>query len=362
MKIGILTFHRALNYGAVLQCYALFNTLAEMGHDVEVIDYRPQAIEKYRMLFRWKNFASKDIIGKIRYIASSLVVSHSKLKTASKFDGFLQSRLRFSDIVKVQEDIPSYYDAIFLGSDQIWSKEMCEGLDPIYYGQIKKGTTKLIGYAASAGRMKDFKDNEKQILSIYLNSLDKIGLREIAFKNYIDTELNIKSTLVCDPVFLPDKTIYKQIASDIKHKKYILYYMLRPLHGADKFVEKIAQEKNLEILVISGVKNPLKRKKYNTITNISPSDFLWYIMSAEYIITDSFHVTSFSILMHKNFYTLRKTDNNERSETLLGVAGLRDRLISPCEEIKTTTVNYSGVDEKIEAFRNESLDFIRKSL
>lgn len=78
MKIGIVTYHRALNYGAVLQCMSLYSALKRLGHDVEVVDYRPEAIEAYRMYFRWKDFKKcRGIIAKLRYLFScmTLIVS-----------------------------------------------------------------------------------------------------------------------------------------------------------------------------------------------------------------------------------------------------------------------------------------------
>lgn len=361
MKIGILTFHRALNYGAVLQCFALYKTLENMGHNVEVIDYRPEAIEKYRMIFRWKDFKSKNNIGKIKYITSSLLNIYSKKKTSKKFDKFLLSNIKFSCIVKNTEGLPTGYDVIFLGSDQIWSKEMCEGFDEIYYGQLGNISSKKIGYAASAGRMKDFHEADKIILFNYLSKIDKIGLREIEFQKFLNIEIGIKSSLVCDPVFLLNFSIFEHLTTKVKEKGYVLYYMLRPIFGGDSFAERLAHEKGLSILVVTGVSNPLKHNKYKTITDISPTEFLGYIKNADFIITDSFHVTSFSILMHKEFYTLRKTDNNERAETLLRIAGLEDRLINSNISNITSTC-YDGVDERIKEFRNNSLSFIRTCL
>ena len=67
MKIGILNFHRALNYGAVLQCYGLQETLTALGHEVSVIDYRPKIIEKHRSYFLFDILKEKGIIFKDRY-------------------------------------------------------------------------------------------------------------------------------------------------------------------------------------------------------------------------------------------------------------------------------------------------------
>lgn len=150
MKIGILTFHRAINFGAVLQCYALYRSLSDMGHTVEVIDYRPAYIEKYRKPFYWNDFKKQGLLRKLKTLLSIPLVYWKKRTSAKVFDTFINQNLKTSKVVKKVQDIP-YFDIIFFGSDQIWSPRICEGIDPMYYGQLPKGKTKIVSYAASLG-------------------------------------------------------------------------------------------------------------------------------------------------------------------------------------------------------------------
>ena len=94
MKIGILTFHRAINFGAVLQCYALYCILSDMGHDVEVIDYRPRYIEKYRKPFYWNDFKKQRLLSKIKTLLKLPFIYRNKKKSARVFDFFINQHFK----------------------------------------------------------------------------------------------------------------------------------------------------------------------------------------------------------------------------------------------------------------------------
>ena len=174
MKIGILTYHRALNYGAVLQCMSLYLTLKGMGHDVEIIDYRPAAIEKYRMFFRWKDFVqSVGVLGKLRYLGSCCSLIGSRKKTVRKFDGFIAENLKVSHLVTSTKDVPDDYDVIFFGSDQIWNPSLNEGIDNVYLGHFPKHHAKLFSYAVSIGRLDLIEGKVAEDYSQCLHSLCK---------------------------------------------------------------------------------------------------------------------------------------------------------------------------------------------
>ena len=134
MKIGILTFHRAINYGAVLQCYGLYETIKSMGHDVEIIDYRPECIEYYRRIL--PIFKIKHSVGwnnKLKALAYSLVSVKTVVNANKRFNAFLKNYFRFSKSFSQPKRIPQDYDIIFFGSDQIWSPQICYGFDSVRF-------------------------------------------------------------------------------------------------------------------------------------------------------------------------------------------------------------------------------------
>ena len=363
MKIGILTYHRAINYGAVLQCYALYTTLHKMGHDVEIIDYRPETIERYRNIFRKKDFYNKpNVLAKIKYIISCITLIWSKRKTNKKFDNFLWNHFKLSSTINNSHEITNYYDIIFFGSDQIWSPTICEGLDKIYYGQFDKGNTKFVSYAASIGNVEQLNNELKEKFGRYILSYDSISVRENVLSDYIKHHFNIDATVVCDPSLLLNKSDYERMLVKPNETNYVAYFNLERSNCAEIFAKSIAQQLNSEIIKLGANINPLHKKTCKQKSNLSPAEFLGYLYYAKCVVTDSFHATSFSIILHKNFYTTQKISNNERAKTILNVAGLSDRFVNSNDNIEFTNIDYTNVDERLEKYRKSSMSFINKNL
>ena len=363
MKIGILTFHRAINYGAVLQCYALYTTLRDMGHDVEIIDYRPGAIERYRNIYRKKDFYNKsNLLAKIKYIISCITLIWSKNTTNKKFDNFLCNHLNFSSIIDKSSEIENCYDVIFFGSDQIWSPTICEGLDKIYYAQFEKGNTKFISYAASFGNLDQLTEQLKEEIGIYILSYDSISVRECILSDYIKQNFNIEASVVCDPSLLLGKSDYEKMLVKPKETDYVAFFNLERSKTAEHFAKGIAQQLNAEVIKLGANINPLHKKTCKQKINLSPAEFLGYLYYAKCIVTDSFHATSFSIIFHKDFYTTKRKTNNDRALTILNVTNLKDRFVEVDEEISFTQIDYSNIDNLLDDYRYKSLNFIREQL
>lgn len=362
MKIGILTFHRAINYGAVLQCYALYKTLMNMGHDVEIIDYRPMSIEKYRMDFRFRDFkGSKGLSGKIRYLFSNMALLIIKRTTASKFDKFLLTYLKFSARVNSPDTISQYYDIVFFGSDQIWNPEICEGLDKMYYGQFPK-TAKFMTYAVSIGRTDLIKGTLAEDFAKYIRVYDRIAVRENTLQVFLNEKFNIKSDLVCDPSLFMSKNECEALSIKPNDEDYIMLFSLERNPLAEVFAKNIAKQTKKKVLRIGANENPFRKKTCEVRSKLSPTEFLGYIRYAHCIITDSFHATSFSIIMHKDFYTLKKQTNNDRSRTILETTGLENRIANASDNIVFSHIDYRNVDERLNSYREQSVKYIEECL
>ena len=364
MKIGILTFHRAINYGAVLQCYALYKILSNQGHQVEVIDYRPDYIEKYRKHFRERDFwKAKGLLPKIKYVTSKLLTICSTIKVKRKFDDFIGNNIPLSAVVVRHEcDIPSYYDAIFFGSDQIWNPIICEGFDNIYYGQFRKRNAKFIGYAVSVGLIESITSKECLKFTNFLLNYDFLSVREQNLKQFIQDKCGREVELVCDPSLLLGKKEYERLAIPPKESGYVLLFSLEKNPFAKRFANHIASQMGVKVIQIMSVANSIRNCFDNIRSCLSPMEFLGYILHADCVITNSFHATSFSIIMQKNFYTIERKNNNARLTTLLKTVGLDNRFVSASENLIYSPVSYQGVDDNIISYRKSSLKFISKSL
>ena len=363
MKIGILTFHRAINFGAVLQCYALYCTLRGMGHEVEVIDYRPESIERYRRHFRLQDFRqAAGLGGKLRYLASALTLAKVKKQTCRQFDGFLSRALRFSPVAHRPEEVSTQYDAVFFGSDQIWNPLICEGLDAVYYGQFPKGHARFIAYAASVGLLSalegDLLVQFKKNLAVY----DRLAVREQNLQTFLRERVGVDARLVCDPSLLPLRADWEALAEKPQEDKYVALFTLECNPEAPAFAWRMARQLGAKVIRLGAVENPFRKSDCEVRSMLSPGQFLGYLMHAACVVTDSFHATSFSLILHTDFYTLRRTSNNGRAETILVVAGLGERLVDATADIPFAPICYDGVDERLAAYRRQSLQYIEESL
>lgn len=363
MKIGILTYHRALNYGAVLQCMSLYMALKRMGHDVEVIDYRPEAIEKYRMYFRWKDFVlSHGVVGKLRYLFSCMTLINSRKKTVRKFDAFLNEHIKLSSVVSSVSDAPTCYDVVFFGSDQIWNPENNEGVDNVYLGQMPKGHARFYTYAVSMGRLDLFKGKVADEYKKYIPSFDDLSVRETTMQVFLKEKLGRGSEVVCDPSLLITKEECEAMAVKPKDEGYVLLFNLDGNPNALGFANRIAEQLGKNVIRIGAVQNPCHHYHCEVRAELSPAEFLGYIKYADCIVTNSFHATSFSLIMQKNFYTLLRKNNNDRAKTILGVAGLEDRLVDAKDEVKFREVSYLGVAERLDKYKEKSMEWIKGCL
>lgn len=363
MKIGILTFHRAINFGAVLQCYALYSILKGMGHEVEVIDYRPESVERYRRHFRLVDFRqAPGVGGKLRYLASALTLARVKPQASRRFDAFLSRNMRFSSVVHRPEDIATDYEAVFFGSDQIWNPVICEGLDRIYYGQFPKGRARFVAYAASVGNLGALEGDTLQRFTACLTAYDRLAVREQNLQTFLRERVGREAHLVCDPSLLLTRADWEALAEKPQEENYVALFILERNPETLRFAQRMASQLGAKVIRLGATENPFRKSECEVRSMLSPGQFLGYLKHARCVVTDSFHATSFSLIMHTDFYTMRRTSNNSRAETILGVAGLGHRLVDATAEFPFAPIPYEGMDERLDAYRQLSLRYIRESL
>ena len=181
MKIGILTFHCAHNYGAVLQAYGLQEYLRSQGHETYIIDYRPGYLTRNYKAFNirfWMASTPREIVYKLRY--EPFLWKHRILRSKA-FDRFIRNRFDLHPYVRHTNF--SDFDAIFLGSDQIWNKTITgQRYDEVFFGG--NATCRVIAYAASMGGG-TLSDKDRERLRQYLAPMTAIGVREESLKELL---------------------------------------------------------------------------------------------------------------------------------------------------------------------------------
>lgn len=364
MKIGILTFHYAHNYGAVLQAYALKHKLEMYNQEVEIIDYENGEIKKtYQKKLTKKN--SIKYLKRPHVFLKNLKFDINKKYAQShweeqweKFNDFIDLYLineqKYKKIMLVGETFEDY-DALIVGSDQIWCSDLTGGLDPIYFLDFPYSGIR-VSYAASMNRDKIL-ETEKNLITYYLEKFDYISVREDSLADRLN-ELGFDTDIVVDPTLLLSSKEYSEIESNREEKEYIFAYYVTEDDTMKEIAHNLAKEKNLKLYEL----HYYHWKKFDDsyqYANLGPGDFLTMIKNAEFVITNSFHGTVFALIYHVNFFSYG--NNNIRIKSLLNRLGLSDRY-GKLNNINAKEIDWKNVDKKLVTYREKSEIFLKKFL
>lgn len=361
MKVGIITFHRAHNYGAVLQCYALYRTLESFGYQVEIIDYYPTYFHNEYAVFSKKRFKALPLKSKFSYVIKSIVCWPIKRKRIGRFNDFIYKLPLSPEQYSENTNYPQGYDCIVFGSDQIWNPQLTDGIDNVFSGGFPKNSTKFIGYAVSTNPKLLVKKYASYFSEI-IKRFDAISTRESSLCNYLNT-LEANSALqVLDPVLLLDREKWEHLIVRPDINNYLLIYTVPQSEEVYLLAKMIAKEKGLKIIEVRPYVD--MRKKKNVLQTTSPEEFLGYFKYASYVVTTSFHGTAFSIKFQKEFVTLKlESEIDDRTADLLKRVNLKERMVSKNElRIPSEKINYNLVNKKLENLVCDSKEFIKNSL
>lgn len=372
MKIKVLTFHCAKNYGAVTQAYALKAVLKRYSDDVEFINYRPLFLTNRAILEKPNNMSIKyffietlrKIVGVIRYHFWGYKEKIQKYLLFEKEYLLNQNQPAFNKKEQINEEETDY---IFLGSDQIWNNKITFG-DTAFFGDFSKGqNTKLISYAASIGLDNPGKDTSS-FISENINNIDYISVRENSAEKFVAALTSKRIVTVLDPTLLLAPQEWSKLAVIPNHKKYLLLYKMGNGELAECVAKEVAKTNHLEIVEISsGGKSIRKVYNHQYLGDVGPREFIGFIQHADFVVTSSFHGTAFSLNFNKQFYTIPHLTAKSRMVDLLSKIGIENRLISSLEDlierdVSNDLIDYLDVNKSLELERQKSINFIESSL
>ncbi len=322
-KVGIITFHKAISYGAVLQAYALQNFLYKVGIDNEIIDYKCEyMINKYQKTFRRtsKNLL-KDFLWSIKTAPG---VKKGKKNTEIFANKFLKMSKPYTkdNISEATYD----YRAFITGSDQVWSPT-CVGFDPAYFLTFAKPEQKY-SYAASIA-VKKYPENLKGEFTKRISDFQGYSVREKSGAEIVKALTGKNARVNIDPTLLLSSQEWDKIASDEKKEPYIfLFNVLKPNKLID-YAISLAEKKGLKILYLNN-RRPVNHNLIEYLSPVTADKFISLIKNAEYVCTNSFHGNAFSVIYGKKFVVETETaaSTNIRSQELLEYLGLSDRILS----------------------------------
>ncbi|WP_304152530.1 polysaccharide pyruvyl transferase family protein [Megamonas hypermegale] len=369
MKIAIVTFHHVINYGSALQAYATQTIFNQLGYETDIIDYVNNVNRDDLLL---QNRANEFRFGKIPIIRQLyMIFQWYDLKyTLRVFNRYWNENLnltkRFYSNEEIKKSLDFNYAAYCTGSDQVWNTHVSpnsKGVDKVFYLDFVPEKAFCFSYAASFG-MDSATPKEKIIIKDLLKKYKFISVREIAGLKILKEIGYEKAVQVLDPTLLLSKEEWINFSKPIKTPKhYILTYQLHKNHDMKKYIKKMACILNLPIVNISFSWRGYLESKYAAY-GISPEQFLYLFNHADYVITDSFHATVFSIIFEKQFVSIYSDLFNNRIQNILEITGLEKRHLKNYfdENLIQETIDFYQAKKKLNIERKKSLDWLKKVL
>lgn len=382
-KIAIISelSNKTMNYGNRLQSYALnkylsSNDFADEVHSLILNFENRKYILVEKLIYELKMFI-KRILGFLRIIKSKKV-SLSRENETSMFEKRLSNSQRFTrrittnEIDSLEQMQSENYDTVIVGSDIVWKQERV-AVDRMRFLDFElKNPFKKISYAASFGGVLIPK-NSKKYIKKYLDDFQAISVREKTSVGLLEG-IGVKNAVhVCDPTLLLTKEEWSAVAEPVKgiREKYIFVYLLGKDIEHRNLIEKLASKNSLKVVTIPHANDNYDDVDDNfgdyRVMDASPENWIWLIKNAEYVITDSFHATVFSVIFSKKYLVAKRywvQDINVRMTDFLETIGEQDKFvdISSVESLDDFAWNYEKIYSITEKFIVTSKEYIKKTL
>lgn len=363
-KIGIITYHSAHNFGAMLQAHALQESLIDMGYDAFFINCHPESRElNNRRKIRVRNLKSFLTWMAFLFFRRKL---NRRYRLFERFRReYLNQTERYLDATELR-DSPPEIDAYVCGSDQIWNLD--DGGLSLFYLKFEDRPIPAISYAASFGK-EEIPKEYHQDLKIWLSKFSAISVREQSAQNQLTQILNRDVSLDVDPVMLKSASYWREIAVRPKYNKpYICFYSLEVTETASKVVTSLSKKLGLPVVIVGKPGKFMIKCKSIVAIDSGPREFLGWLTNASLVITNSFHSTTFSALLGVPFVTIAHTTKNTRIECLLDLVDQRQRMVSSPEDIEHIkdeclhSIDHASIVERIRNNVADSRAFLEGSL
>lgn len=342
-KIVFITVHVGSNFGSVLQTFATYYILTNMGYNVSVLNYIPPRVTIKGFFHNRKGICRKlwaiigfPIVLLNKWIYSRFINIHCKLTKP------------YYSIETIKGDIPKA-DIYITGSDQVWNSSHNEGIDEMYYFTFLPKGSRVLSLASSFGR-ELLEKEEATMIKRFLDNYQYLSVREESGRKILSS-LGYKNVEhLIDPTFMLSKEIWTKILikKRVINYPYLLLYLPYNIVSKDIIyasARKIADRYKLKIVTFSwDVRKEMQADK--TLFFTSPSEFLSLMFYADYVITNSFHGTAFSINLNKQFFVYQPSAFSTRIFDIICLTRLEKRYVTDtvsldelCEEIDYLSVN-----------------------
>lgn len=360
--VGIMTLHKQTHsYGAVMQAYATYTILKDLGYSPQIIDL---CLESRLTLRLSKRFPIPSQAMR-RHVINGLIVDY--LKHPFRIYRFRQFNklIAYSKTYHKTDDLyrnPPKYDIYLVGSDQVWNPCLIHNIEPFLLTFLT-GDEKRISYSSSIGRT-SIPLEYAPLFREALSKFQHISVRELPTKKIITSILpDADISVTLDTTMLITKEHWISLSENVKYSNYILCYLLHNELNKLRFAEQVAKHNGLQLIVVGDKVRNVNAKFLN---QIGPKKWLGLIRNAQHIITDSFHGMVFSIILNGNFLVLcNETDKETRINHLLNLLKLKGHITDNYNhpyKIHMTAINSYEVASRLDMERNNSFSYLFNAL
>ena len=373
MKICTITCQNADNHGARLQAYALAEYLRQQGHTVRVIDYRPDYMTFRGTMWFWPGASLKGW-GKL------LLQWNFRRLDLQRHNNFVAFSERYIPLTKriyytfnELKENPPEADLYICGSDQIWNTTFRNGTDPAYYLDFGTSVTRRISYAASFAT-DSLRQGTTDFVKSRLQNLNAISVRESSGLDILNG-LGLNGTQIMDPVFLLPASHWEQIADEWYNnatpnekrsmpqgEQYILVQDFMRDDAIRRTAQRIARLTGWRIWQVSPYRLGYADRCFRTA---GPEQFLWLIRNARCVVSNSFHVTAFSLIFGRDAFVVNRSDGlNNRMADILGRLDLKNRLVNDetPDNVLTAAIDYTRVTPLLQKYTQQSREWLIENL
>ena len=361
-KVGIVTFHTADNYGAVLQAYALQYFIEKhIDLSVNIIDFNTPSHQKEHNVFK----KGPDLA---RSLAYSFFTSLRYFPLRRRIKKFADFRKNYLNLTKHRYDSESdflknieHFDYYISGSDQVFNPNVM--FSDCYYLGFDKKKSKKIAYAPSFG-VASFNSDQVFRIRNLIKDFDSLSCRESVGASFLSELTGRMVQTVCDPVFLLSKEEWESIIKPCgSYEPYIFIYDLNGRYNLVELAHKISMENGNIPIVCASTNTRYYYRGVHVIRSLGPLDLLYYIQNAQYVVTDSFHGTSLSLILQtKVICYIASEHTSSRIESLAEILNIRSQIVYDCKSFFLKQISFNNYMPQLNDFVEKSREFLKKSL
>lgn len=365
-RAAILTRTDSINFGTILQNYALQKAVKDFGYEVKTIDDRqPRRLYSGKTEQKPAQDSLKERIYRWYDQRKEQRADKRNLAIHKKCESFKKRYIEY-DMIESLDEINKAYDIVISGSDQIWAQDAEPRMYPFFMQDFVSNKLVKASYAVSVGS--DYSSEKAADVRAYLDDFDFLSVRESSSAKLLSRYTDKKAEIVCDPVLLLPSSQWDILAGQRRHKnRYIFCYFLsnNPWYF-QKVKELVRLYPDRQVLVFE--KKPVPHPDCIMIEACSPRDFLNDIKYADYVLTDSYHVFLFSLIFRRRINVLERFTNiennfqNERLLYLMDRLGVKNKYLDEHADLDDSLIDYEAVGRRLTEFTDDSISYLKEIL